>query len=173
MAATIDTVLPLTELLPLTVPTVSSVAPGTGPTTGGTPVSIGGSGFQPDAAVRFGGIAASAVTVVSETRISATTPAHPGGPVAVEVVNPGDQAGALTSGYTFVEPAVPVRITVSKSGTDVVLTWTATGQASYTAFRSNTPSGFGAGSALGTTPGLIWTDAGEAANGALRFYNVD
>ena len=62
------------------VPTVSSVSPNKGPTTGGTPITITGTGFVPGATVHIaqgngltGAIAATNVTVVSSTEITATT----------------------------------------------------------------------------------------------------
>ena len=55
---------------------VTSVAPNSGPATGGTSVAITGTNFQTGATVRFGGTLATAVTVVSSTQIAATAPAH-------------------------------------------------------------------------------------------------
>lgn len=82
-------------------PVVSSVTPGSGPTTGGTLVAIGGSGFQTGAAVSFGGVPATGVSVTGPSLISATTPAHAAGAVAVSVTNPDSQSGSLSNGFTF------------------------------------------------------------------------
>jgi hypothetical protein len=60
------------------VPTVTAVSPAKGPTTGGTPITITGTGFVAGATVTIGQgtapvIAATGVDVVSSTKITATT----------------------------------------------------------------------------------------------------
>ena len=83
-------------------PTVSSVSPNNGSTAGGTSVTITGTNFASGATVTFGGTAATSVTVVSSTTITATTPAGTAGAVTVTVTNPGGQSGSLSSGFTYV-----------------------------------------------------------------------
>ena len=85
----------------LTAPAISSVTPNSGPFAGGTAVSIAGTKFVSGATVRFGGVAASNVVVVSATQITATTPGHAAGVVDVIVTNPDAQSGTLTNGFTF------------------------------------------------------------------------
>ncbi len=82
-------------------PTVGSISPNTGPSNGGTPVTISGTGFLAGASVSLGGTAASGVTVLSSTSISAVTPAHTVGAVNVVVTNSDGQSGTLTNGYTY------------------------------------------------------------------------
>jgi hypothetical protein len=65
--------------------TVTSVTPNSGPTSGGTNVTIIGTGFTGVSSVSFGGTTSS-FTVVDATEISATTPAHSAGAVSVNVV---------------------------------------------------------------------------------------
>ncbi len=55
-------------------PTITELFPSTGPTAGGTAVSITGSGFTGATSVTFGGVAASNVTVVSNTQLTVTAP---------------------------------------------------------------------------------------------------
>ena len=55
-------------------PTVTSLSPTSGPATGGTAVTITGTGFTGATAVTFGGTAATAFTVNSATSITATSP---------------------------------------------------------------------------------------------------
>ena len=64
-------------------------------------MTITGTGFQSGAAVTIGGTAATSVTVVSSTSITATTPAHAAGAADVVVTNTDNQAGALSGGYTY------------------------------------------------------------------------
>ncbi len=82
-------------------PTVSSINPTSGTTGGGTPVTITGTGFLAGATVSLGGTAATGVTVVNSTSITATTPAHAAGAASVVVTNTDAQSGTLTNGYTY------------------------------------------------------------------------
>jgi hypothetical protein len=82
-------------------PTVSGISPTSGTTAGGTPVTITGTGFLAGATVSLGGTAATGVTVVSSTSITATAPAHAAGAVNVVVANTDSQSGTRPSGYTY------------------------------------------------------------------------
>jgi len=81
--------------------TVTSVAPASGSTSGGTAVTINGTGFAAGAGVTFGGTAATSVVVVSAIKITAITPAHAAGSVNVTVTNTNTTSGTLTSGYLY------------------------------------------------------------------------
>ena len=83
-----------------TAPDPDVVTPSSGPTTGGTAVTITGTGFATGATVSIGGANASA-TVVGSTMINAITPAHAAGAVNVVVTNPGGESGTLSSGFTY------------------------------------------------------------------------
>ena len=61
------------------------VSPNSGPTAGGTAVTITGTNFAAGATVTFGGTAATNVVVVNSTTITATTPAGSAGAVTVTV----------------------------------------------------------------------------------------
>ncbi len=82
-------------------PAITAVSPSSGPTAGGTPVTITGSGFVAGATVLIGGVAATPVVVASATSITAVTGAHAAGPVDVVVTTPGGTA-TLTGGFTYV-----------------------------------------------------------------------
>ena len=60
-------------------PTFSNILPTSGTTAGGTSVTITGTGFTGATSVTFGGTAATSFTVVSNTSITATTPAGTAG----------------------------------------------------------------------------------------------
>jgi hypothetical protein len=85
-------------------PSVSSVYPNFGPPTGGTGITITGANFVNGASVTLGGTAATGVTFVNSTTLTATTPAHATGSVNVAVQNPDTQAGTLTNGYFYGPP---------------------------------------------------------------------
>jgi glucose/arabinose dehydrogenase len=85
-------------------PSVASITPNTGTTSGGTTVTIMGTGFLSGAAVKVGGTSATGITVVNGTSITATTPAHAAGAVNVVVTNTDAQSGTMTGGYTYTTP---------------------------------------------------------------------
>jgi hypothetical protein len=91
-------------------PTVLSVSPNTGPTSGGTPVTITGTNFQSGATVTFGAQAATDVVVVSSTSIIAHTPVGPISSLAVDVAvtNPDSTKGTATAAFTYTVPALAV-----------------------------------------------------------------
>jgi len=89
-------------------PTLTGVSPTTGPTAGGTSVTLTGQNFASGAAVTFGGVAATSIVVVSATQITATTPPHAAGAVSVVVTNPNGQSATLANAFTFGAPAPTV-----------------------------------------------------------------
>jgi photosystem II stability/assembly factor-like uncharacterized protein len=84
-------------------PTVSAISPSSGPASGGTAVTISGTGFATSATVTIGGTAATGVTVVSATQITATTPAHAAGASNVVVTNPDAQTGTCAGCFTYID----------------------------------------------------------------------
>ena len=80
-------------------PTISAISPDNGPVSGGTPVTITGSGFVPGPELLINGLTATAITVVSVTQITAVTPASgTTGLKTVKLTNPDGQniAGSFT-----------------------------------------------------------------------------
>lgn len=79
---------------------VSAISPATGPAAGGTTVTLTGTNLRGTTGVTFGGTAATAVTVVSETRVTCVTPAKTAGPYNVVVA---DDSGSVTKTnfYTY------------------------------------------------------------------------
>jgi hypothetical protein len=112
----------------IAAPTVTSVAPGAGPAGGGTAVTITGAGFAGGATASLGGTAATGVTVVNSTTITATTPAHAAGAVNVVVTSLDGQAGTLANGFTFLAAPVVTAIAPNSGpaagGTAVTITGT-------------------------------------------------
>ena len=81
--------------------TAASVFPTSGSTSGGTAVTITGTGFVSGATVTFGGVTATNVKVASSTSITAITPAHTADKVHVVVTNASGQSATLRDGYTY------------------------------------------------------------------------
>jgi len=92
-----------------TAPTVSVVAPASGTSAGGTAVTITGTGFVTGATVTFNGVSATTVIVATSTSLTAVTPAHAAGEVAIVVTNPDTQTGTLAHGYRYLAGAAPRR----------------------------------------------------------------
>lgn len=107
-----------------TGPAISAITPVSGPTAGGTGVTITGSNFAAGATVSFGGTPATAVTVTGSTSITATTPPHAAGAVNVTVTNPDGQSATLTNGFTYAAAAaigfVQVAAATPQSATQTV-----------------------------------------------------
>ncbi len=92
------------------VPTVTSVTPADGPTTGGTAVVITGSGFTGASSVSFGGTSV-VPTVDSDTQISVSSPQGTG-VVDVTVVAPGGTSAATpASQFTYTTPPAAPTVT--------------------------------------------------------------
>ena len=83
-------------------PTISAVSVARGSKSGGTAITITGTGFSAGATVAIGGTAATSVTVVSATSITATTPAHAGGDVDIVVRNTSGLSGTGSNLYHFI-----------------------------------------------------------------------
>ncbi|MGK5741320.1 IPT/TIG domain-containing protein [Micromonospora sp. URMC 103] len=92
-------------------PTASTISPGSGPRSGGQPVTITGTGFVPNATtVTFDGVAATDVVVAADgTSLTAVTPPGTVGPAAVVVTTPGGSTPALT--YTYQADGAGVEVT--------------------------------------------------------------
>jgi IPT/TIG domain/Viral BACON domain len=87
--------------------TVTGVSPSSGPTAGGTAVTITGTNFLSGATVSFGGNAATSVVVVSSTSITCVTPAGSAGYVTVSVTD-SDGTGSESNAYLYTEPILDV-----------------------------------------------------------------
>jgi IPT/TIG domain-containing protein/FG-GAP repeat protein len=89
-------------------PVVTALAPTSGPTGGGTSVTITGTDFRNVRSVRFGAQAAASFTVVSQTSLRATSPPGNAGAVDVVVTTAGGRsATGAGSRYTYVSPTQP------------------------------------------------------------------
>jgi len=87
--------------LPHPAPTVTDCDPDTGPTAGGTSVTLAGTGFRDGATVTFDGDAADNIVVVDPTEITCDTPAHAKGLVDIIVTNDDTQSGTLENGFEY------------------------------------------------------------------------
>jgi formylglycine-generating enzyme required for sulfatase activity len=81
-------------------PSISSVSPNQGPTAGGTAITITGTNLTGTTSVTVGGAAATSVSVVSATTVTAVTPAGTAGAKTVSLTTPGGTAN-LSNGFTY------------------------------------------------------------------------
>jgi len=109
--------------------TVTGISPATGPSSGGTAVTITGTNFLTGANVSFGPSTASGIKIVNSTTITAVVPPHVAGTVPVTVTNKAGDAGTLPSAYVYTStpPSTAPRLNVihpnhgSPSGGDAVI----------------------------------------------------
>ena len=83
----------------VSLPTVTAITPANGPTVGGTTVTITGTGFTGATAVSFGATPAASFSFVSDTQMTAVSPAGTG-TVDIRVTGPGG-ASATSSADQF------------------------------------------------------------------------
>ena len=116
-------------------PVVTGISPASGPTAGGTAVTVTGSNFTGANAVSFGPLPAGGFTVISDTEITATstpysaitgTPNPAGGTVDVTVNAPaGTSATSSADRFTYVAPPSPALASLAPAsgppGTTVTL----------------------------------------------------
>ena len=106
---------------------VTGLTPLFGPTAGGTPITITGTGYAGPTTVSIGGTAATNLDVVSPTEITAVTPPHVAGAFLVTVTDPGGSA-VSTQRFTFVAPPSITTFAPSSGPTEGGTVVTITGQ---------------------------------------------
>jgi hypothetical protein len=88
------------------VPAVTGISPTSGLVSGGTSVTVSGTGFTAATGVSFGSASATAVSVVSDSEITATSPAGTG-TVDVTVITPaGTSPTSAADQFTYVLPTI-------------------------------------------------------------------
>ncbi|WP_435005355.1 DUF4214 domain-containing protein [Tundrisphaera lichenicola] len=92
-------------------PTIGSVNPNQGYSTGGTSITITGTSFVDGATVTVGGATATNVVVVSATSITATTPAGTVGAADVVVTNPDTSTTTDAGAFTYLQTQADLTVT--------------------------------------------------------------
>jgi hypothetical protein len=110
------------------IPVVSGVSPSAGPDTGGTAITLTGSGFTGASVVDVGGSSVP-FTVVTDKKITLTTPGGTDGPADVTVTTPGGTSATSSSDqFTFVPAPTVSGVTPNAGllagGTSVKITGT-------------------------------------------------
>ncbi|WP_412566046.1 beta strand repeat-containing protein [Streptomyces decoyicus] len=124
-------------------PVLTGVAPPSGPLSGGNTVTLTGVHLIEATAVRFGTTAATAFTVVSDTRITAVVPAGAAGPTGVTVTTAGGTSNPVS--YLYLPAPVVTTLIPNQGPTSggITLTLTGTNLAQATVVLvGGTPAGF-------------------------------
>jgi IPT/TIG domain len=128
-------------------PTVTKVAPKTGPAAGGTSVTISGTGLSGATAVKFGATLAAKFTVKSGTSITVTAPPGSVGTVGVAVTTPAGTSAVTTADrYKYAPSIASLKPVSGPAAGGTLVTVTGAGfipGSSGTAFRFGTAAGKG------------------------------
>jgi choice-of-anchor C domain-containing protein len=158
-------------------PTVTGLGTTSGPPSGGTTVTVDGTGFTGASGVSFGGVPAASFTVASGTQIQATTPADSTGTVDVQVTtpagvstdSPADQFTYSGTAPAFTADTPPATATV---GQPYTYTYTASGSPAptFSVASGSLPPGVTLNPATGVLSGTPTASGGftftvQAGNG--------
>ncbi|WP_339850761.1 IPT/TIG domain-containing protein [Paenibacillus sp. FSL W7-1088] len=167
-------------------PTITSVSPTSGPTTGGTAVTLTGTNLTDATEVMFGATEATSYTVNSATQITAIAPAGSAGTVDVTVTTPGGTSTTSAANqYTYhAAPTITSMSPVSgptTGGTTVTLSGTnltdatavkfgATAATSYTVNSATQITAIAPAGSAGTVDVTVTTPGGTSTTSAANQY---
>ncbi|MDZ5637369.1 beta strand repeat-containing protein, partial [Janthinobacterium sp. GMG1] len=167
-------------------PTITAVSPASGPATGGTAVTITGTGFTGVTALKFGANNGVSVTVVNATTMTATSPAGSAGTVNVTVTaSGGTSATGAANQFTYIPAPTVTSISPTAGpatgGSTVIITGTGFTGAAAVTFGATAATGFTVNSATqitatappgvaGTVDVTVTTPGGTSAAGAADKY---
>ena len=142
----------------VTPPAVSSISPAYGQVTGGTSVTITGTGFSGATAVNFGTMAGTIVSVSTDgTSLVATSPAGSAGGVHITVVTPFATSATSSADQFTYEPVLSGTV-----GSGAGTSFAAIAGAEIQLYAAGT-TGYGAGTSgptlINTEPATVITDA--------------
>ncbi|MBI3073268.1 MAG: IPT/TIG domain-containing protein [Deltaproteobacteria bacterium] len=151
-------------------PDLVSIAPDRGPDSGGTAITLTGTGFRPGVKVYFGPLLAPTTVWVTSTQITTMTPAHIEGYENVRVENADGQSDTLVNGFYFVGPPSITSVTPSRGPTSGGQMVTIVGK-NFLAGASVTFGGTPA-VVMSVSPDLTTIVVTTPARGSAGFVNV-
>ncbi|MBP9681974.1 MAG: IPT/TIG domain-containing protein, partial [Bacteriovorax sp.] len=122
-------------------PTITSISPNNGLSSGATLVTIVGKEFKEGAIVDFGGANCENVEVISSTTLTCTTTLHYGGTVDVTITNTNNQSGTSVAAFTYIAPPTVSHISPSAGALSGSTTITLTGSNFLTGITVNLGGG--------------------------------
>jgi len=162
------------------LPTITSVVPNSGPTTGGNVVNINGTGFQPGATVTIGGNPAT-VNNTTPTVLTVTVPAGTAGAKNVTVNNPDGGSVTSNNAYTYTAGAPTITSVVTDPvGSRLIVTFSQSGMtcpntanalASWVFTNQDNPNSVGNDQDGGQATGSPTSVAVNGGNTAQCFLN--
>ena len=164
-----------------TGPTITEISPTVGTASGGTTITIFGSGLTGATAVEFGGVAATSFQVVSDTEITAVSPAGKVGNAAdLTVTTPaGTSSTSAADVFTYRTPQPPHLAFITEpsdivSGTPLSVTAVVYGENNQiVSNNSDQISLFVYNSTLPTLLNTVSSYSSTAQNGVAVFTGVD
>ncbi|MEV7790751.1 IPT/TIG domain-containing protein [Streptomyces sp. NPDC087512] len=117
------------------LPSVTTIAPPSGPTAGGTSVTLTGTDLLGATAVKFDGVSATSFTVNSATQITAVTPPHAAGSATVTVTTPGGTSEAVSYVYLGLPTLLSMVPDKGPADSGITVTLTGTNLATTTAVK--------------------------------------
>lgn len=94
-------------------PTLSSLAPASGGSGGGTTLTLTGTGFRPGAQIVVGGLNCVSVSVISDTQAGCVVPAGPVGMATVRIFNTDGQSASLVNAFTYIAGSTSSSLSVT------------------------------------------------------------
>ena len=160
-------------------PSVTGVTPSSGPTAGGTAITITGTGFVAgQTTATIGGVPLVNVAVVNATTLTATTPPGVAGPATV-VVTVGPTSASLGAAFTYIPPppppvpsSEPLEVVAVAGDASASVTWAAPASSgSFSITHYQVTSSPGGRTCLVSAPGLM-CDVRGLTNGTTYTFRV-
>jgi outer membrane protein OmpA-like peptidoglycan-associated protein len=123
----------------VSAPTISGISPNRGPISGGTVVTVTGSGFTTAQFVKFGDTFGTNLAIVSSTSLTIEAPAKLAGTYNLTVINTGG-TNSGTNNYVYYipsAPAAPTSVSATGGNQSATVSWTASEDATSYVVTSN------------------------------------
>ncbi len=157
------------------VPTITSITPSLGPTTGDTQVTLLGTGYEGTSAVFFGATRVLSFQVVSNTVMFATSPGMPTGTYDITVINSqGTSETSLADQFTYTNSTTTSSSSSSTtSPSSSTSTTTSSGPTSSTSTTSPTSTSSPASTTTDVSPKAVGYLEVASDGGVFAFGDAD
>lgn len=173
------------SVTPQPSPTVTSIDVTSGPSSGGTTVTITGNNFQcscpqyydcthfgiSTATASFGGVDAT-TTSCSSTQLIVTTPAHLSGTVNIQVRNPDTRSTTVSNAYTYTGSS-NATLYVSRDASNNIVITTSGSPTPTKVFRGINPQFTGYVKADNLSSGTFTYNDSSGTNSYIYYYKVE